>query len=93
MQPISPLKPSKPLTTVEEVLEADRQYFLDHPDEEEFIREFVPGEFGAAELPEIPAGFRHATCVSRLRQDGQPVGRYRELMFISEMRKIEKSPS
>jgi hypothetical protein len=40
--------------SVEEVLEADRKYFLEHPDEEEFIREFCPGEFGAAELPEIP---------------------------------------
>ena len=27
------------------------------PDEEPYIREFVPGEFPAAELPKIPAGF------------------------------------
>jgi len=37
---------------------ADRRYFDEHPDEDD-IREFVPGEFGAAELPEILPGFRH----------------------------------
>ena len=41
------------MMSVDEVLEADRPYFLAHPDEEELIREFCPGEFGAAELPEI----------------------------------------
>jgi hypothetical protein len=84
MQPISRLKASKPLMSLEEVLESDRQYFLDHPDEEEFIREFCPGEFGQAELPEIPPGFRFATCVSRIWRDGEPVGRYRELMTVLE---------
>jgi hypothetical protein len=57
MKPIARSKPAKPIMTVEEVLETDRQYFLDHPDEEEFIREFCPGEFGAAELPEILPAF------------------------------------
>ncbi len=70
--------------TVDEVVAADRRYFDEHPNEEEYIREFVPGEFGKAELPEIPEGFRYATCVSRLWRDGQPVGRYRELMTICD---------
>jgi hypothetical protein len=69
--------------SLEEVLEADRQYFLDHPNEEEFIREFCPGEFGAAELPEILPGFRYATCVSRLYREGKPVGRWRNLIMVS----------
>jgi hypothetical protein len=84
MQLISRLKPSKPIMNVDEVLESNRQYFLDHPDEEEFIREFCPGEFGKAELPEIPPGFRFATCVSRIWRDGEPIGRYRNLMMVSE---------
>jgi hypothetical protein len=84
MQPISRSKPLKPVTSVDEVLEADRQYFLEYLDEEEFIREFCPGEFGTAELPEIPEGFRYATCVFRLWRDGEPAGRYRKLMMISE---------
>jgi hypothetical protein len=83
-KPITRTNPSNLLMNLEEVLESDRQYFLDHPDEEEFIREFCPGEFGKAELPEIPPGFRFATCVSRIWRDGEPVGRYRELMTVSE---------
>jgi hypothetical protein len=51
-------KPLKPVMTVDEAVEADRKYFAENPDEEEYIREFVPGEFGKAELPEIPEGFR-----------------------------------
>jgi hypothetical protein len=45
----------------------------------------VPGEFGKAELLEIPAGFRYAThvCVM-LRVDDEPVGRFRCSMVISE---------
>ena len=57
--------------------------FLDHPDEEQYIRQFVPGEFGKKELAPISPGFRYATIVSvTLRVDGQPVGRLRELMAI-----------
>ncbi len=71
--------------TVDEAVEADRRYFEDNPYEEEYVREFVPGEFGQAELPEIPPGFRYATHVSvMLRVDGEPVGRYRRLMAICE---------
>jgi hypothetical protein len=81
MHVIARAKPTKPIVSVEEVLEADRRYFEEHLDEEEFIREFCPGEFGPAELPEIPNGFRYATCVSRL---WRPIGRYRELMAICE---------
>jgi len=66
MQLISRVKPSKQLMTVDEAVEADRKYFDENPEEEEYIREFVPGEFGAAELPEIPPGFRFATHVSVL---------------------------
>jgi hypothetical protein len=71
--------------TVDQAVAADRKYFDEHPDEEEYIREFVPGEFGVAELPEIPPGFRYATHVSvMLRADGAPVGRYRRLMTVCE---------
>jgi hypothetical protein len=38
--------------TVDEAVAADRKNFDEHPDEDEYIREFVPGEFGAAELPD-----------------------------------------
>ncbi len=37
--------------TVDEVVAADRQYFDEYPDEDEYIREFMPGQFEAAELP------------------------------------------
>jgi hypothetical protein len=84
MQPMTRMQITQQFQTVEDVLAADRRYFEEHPDEEEYIREFVPGEFGIAELPEIPDGFRYATCVSRLWRDGQAVGRYRNLMAISE---------
>jgi hypothetical protein len=71
--------------TVDEAVVADRQYFNEHPDEDEYIREFVPGEFGAAELPEILPGFRYATHVEvTLRVNGEPVGRYRRLMMVCD---------
>jgi hypothetical protein len=71
--------------TVDQATEADFRYFCAHPDQDQYIREFVPGEFGKRELPEIPPGFRYATLVSvQLRVDGQPVGRFRELMAICE---------
>jgi hypothetical protein len=71
--------------TTDQATEADFRYFCAHPDQDQYIREFVPGEFGKCELPEIPAGFRYATLVSvQLRVDGQPVGRFRELMAICE---------
>jgi hypothetical protein len=50
--------------TVDEAVAADRAFFEAHPEENEYIREFVPGEFGKAELPQIPDGFRFATHVS-----------------------------
>ena len=43
--------------TVDEAVEADRKYFREHPEDDAYIREFCPGEFGAAELPTIPMGF------------------------------------
>jgi hypothetical protein len=60
--------------TVDEAVAADRKYFDEHPNEDEYVREFVPGEFAKAELPEIPEGFRYATHVeshatSRWRPD------------------------
>jgi hypothetical protein len=71
--------------TVDEAVAADRRYFDEPPGEEEYIRQFVPGEFGKAELPEIPDGFCYATHVSvTLRVEGQPVGRYRRLMAVCE---------
>jgi hypothetical protein len=83
MHPISRSKPSKPVMTVDEAVEADRRYFDEHPEEDEYIREFCPGEFGKAELPEIPDGFRYATHVSVFcRENGEAVGRYRQLMTV-----------
>ena len=71
--------------TVDEAVDADRRYFASHPDEDEYIREFCPGEFGNAELPEIPDGFRYATHVSVFhREEGEAVGRYRRLMAVCE---------
>jgi hypothetical protein len=71
--------------TVDEAVEADRAYFEAHPEEDEYIREFVPGEFPASELPEIPPGFRYVTHVSVIhRTDGRADGRYRRLMAVSE---------
>jgi hypothetical protein len=90
MQRISRSKPLKSIMTVDEAVEADRKYFDKNPDEEEYIREFVPGEFGKAELPEIPPGFRYATRVSVMYREGVQVGRYRRLMTIcgaEEMRR------
>ena len=84
MQPISRVT-AKQVMTVDEAVAADRKYFDENPDEDEYIREFVPGEFGRVELPEIPEGFRYAThvCVN-LRVDGQPIGRFRRLMAVCE---------
>ena len=85
MKSISRSKPSKPVMTVDEAVKADRRYFDEHPDEDEYIREFVPGEFGKAELPEIPDGFRYATHVSVFhREGGEAVGRYRRLMAVAD---------
>ena len=71
--------------SVEQAIKADRAYFDEHPDEDSYIREFVPGEFGQAELPEIPPGFRYATHVEvRARVNGQAIGRYRSLMAVCE---------
>jgi hypothetical protein len=85
VQPISRVKPSKQVMTVDEAVAADRRYFDENPDESEYIREFVPGEFGKIELPEIPEGFRYATHVGvNLRVDGQPIGRFRRLMAVCE---------
>jgi hypothetical protein len=71
--------------TVDQATESDFRYFVEHPDEEQYIREFCPGEFGKRELPELPAGYRYATLVSvTLRVDGLPVGRFREMMAICE---------
>jgi hypothetical protein len=77
--------------TVDEAVAADRKYFDEHPEEDEYIREFVPGEFGATELPEIPEGFRYATIVSvALRVEGQPVGRHRRLMTVCEGEELKR---
>jgi hypothetical protein len=85
VQPISRVKPAKQVMTVDEAVAADRKYFDENPDEAEYIREFVPGEFGKIELPEIPEGYRYATHVAvNLRVDGQPVGRFRRLMAVCE---------
>jgi hypothetical protein len=85
LQPISRAKPRKSFMNVDEATAADRKYFEENPDEDEYIREFVPGEFGKMELPEILLGFRYATHVSvTLRVKGQAVSRFRRLMMICE---------
>jgi hypothetical protein len=66
-------------------VQADRDWFAAHPDQDAYIREFVPGELGAQELPEIPPGFRYATHVSVIKRiDGLAVGRYRRLMAVND---------
>jgi hypothetical protein len=85
MRPITRTDEKQQFRTVDEAVAADRKYFDEHPEEDEYIREFVPGEFGAAELPEIPPGFRYATHVAvTLRVHGEPVGRYRSLMTVCD---------
>jgi hypothetical protein len=85
MQPMMRARAIGPLMSVDEALAADRAYFEAHPDQDAYIREFVPGEFGKAHLPAIPNGFRYATHVAvMLRVAGEPIGRYRRLMMICE---------
>jgi hypothetical protein len=85
MQPINRVKPSKPFMSVDEAIAADRQYFEEHPEENEYIRDLAPGEFGTAEFPEIPEGFCYATIVSVFhRIKGKAVGRHRRLMAVCE---------
>jgi hypothetical protein len=80
--------PANPAMTVEEAIDADRKFFAENPDIDEYIREFCLGEFGKAELPDISdggAGWRYATHVSVFhRETGEAVGRYRRLMVICE---------
>ena len=84
-QPISRVAGGSPVLTVDEATQDDFRFFCEHPELDEYIREFCPGEFGECELPEIPPGFRYATHISvTLRVGGQPVGRYRQLMAICE---------
>jgi hypothetical protein len=71
--------------TVDEAVEADRAFFDANPEVDEYICDFVPGEFGKLELPAIPDGFYYATHVSvTLRVRGEPIGRYRRLMALCD---------
>ena len=73
------------LNDVEQAIEADRRYFTEHPHQIEYIREFCPGEFGAAELPDIPAGFRYATVVTVIhRTAGVVDGRHRRMISVCD---------
>ena len=77
--------PSSLASSVEQAIEADRRWFAEHPKADEYIREFCPGEFGAAELPEIPSGSRYATLVTVIhRTDGMADGRYRSLIAVCD---------
>jgi hypothetical protein len=70
---------------VEQAIEADRRYFAEHPEADEYIREFCPGEFRALELPEIPTGFRYATLVTVIhRTNGVADGRYRQMITVCD---------
>lgn len=44
LRPIVRVETRSPAMTVEQATEADFRYFMEHPDEEQYIREFVPGE-------------------------------------------------
>jgi hypothetical protein len=56
-----------------------------NPDQNEYIREFCPGEFGAAELPDIPPGFRYATVVTVIhRTNGVADGRRRRMIAVCD---------
>lgn len=80
-----PRCPKTAATTVDEAVEADRCWFDAHPDQDEYIREFCPGEFRGAELPGIPAGFRYATLVTVIhRTDGVADGRYRRAIAVCD---------
>jgi hypothetical protein len=61
-------KPPKSIMTVDEAVEADRKYFAENPDEEEYIREFVPGEVRQSRAAKDPGrlSLRHTrlTAVS-----------------------------
>ncbi|RXH34366.1 hypothetical protein XH99_01060 [Bradyrhizobium nanningense] len=85
MQVITRIRAKKPLMSVEEAVAADRAWFDAHPEADSYIRQFVPGEFGKAELPAVPPGWRFAThvCVRR-RLEGAAVGRQRQLMVFCE---------
>ena len=73
------------LNDVEQAIEADRHWFAEHPDADEYIREFCPGEFGTAELPEIPPGYRYATLVTVIhRTDGVADGRHRRMIAVCD---------
>ena len=54
MRPITRTDEKQQFRTIDEAVEADRKYFDEHPNEDEYIREFVPGEFGKAELVSEP---------------------------------------
>jgi hypothetical protein len=81
------LRSSEPaLTHPSQVAAADRAWFDAHPGEDQYIREFVPGEFSTQELPSLPSGFRYATHVSVVDRCscgcGVPVRRHRQLMAV-----------
>ncbi|MFH0300999.1 hypothetical protein AAFX91_27995 [Bradyrhizobium sp. 31Argb] len=85
MKPI--LRSSEPaLKNADQARETDRCWFDEHPAEDCYIREFVPGEFPVRELPPIPPGFRYATLVSVVGRDktGAAILRKRELMAVLE---------
>jgi len=60
--------------TVDEAVAADRRYFDEHPGEVAYVREFVPGEIGAVELPKSPKDFAIHPCLghsARRRRAGR----------------------
>ena len=70
---------------VELAIEADRLWFAEHPEDDEYIREFCPGEFGRQKLPGVPPGFRRATLVTVIhRTNGVADGRYRRMIVVCD---------
>ena len=92
MRPISRKRGPVVTAKLKQVFSADRAWFDAHPDETEYIRDFAPGEFPAEELPVLPPGFTYATRVTVIiRNEHGAVGRYRELMMVSNDREALKN--
>jgi hypothetical protein len=82
---IIPRSTAPAFDNVELAIEADRARFAEHPEADEYIREFCPGEFGAVKLPNAPPGFRHVTLVTVIhRTKGVADGRYRRMISVCD---------
>jgi hypothetical protein len=90
MKPITVWSSSSGALSFDEAVVADRLYFDEHPDENEFVRDHVPGEFDEAELPEIQPGFRYATKVTAMRVKGRAIVRTRRLVTLCDAENLKR---